>query len=361
MSDNRTTLQQHNIRINENNSDLSSILEEINNLPLVDVPILQDKNVVPTTETQEIVADDGYTGLSKVTVAGDENLVAENIKKDVEIFGVVGSAEGGNAEVKINDGRYLFYRGARTDYLEYFLSLCEELISTEYMFAYCSSLESIDVSNFDTSNVTNMSYMFMECPNLKSIDVSNFDTSNVTNMSYMFYGCRNLTELDLRNFETSNVTTMQSMFTGCTGMNELNLNNFDTSNVTDVQNMFFNCSKIVGIDVGNCDASKVRSLLSFFKRCYKLTNLKFFKNFGKGYTSKTTNNSSYKIDFSDSKELTHESLQSVKDGLYDLNLTYDVANGGTLYTQQLIVGSENVAKYTAEEIAEITAKGWTVS
>ena len=47
--------------------------------------------------------------------------------------------------------------------------------------------------------------------------------------------------------------------------------------------------------------------------------------------------------------------------VYDLNLTYDVANGGTLYTQKISIGSTNLAKLTAEEIAIATDKGWTVS
>lgn len=46
--------------------------------------------------------------------------------------------------------------------------------------------------------------------------------------------------------------------------------------------------------------------------------------------------------------------------LYDLNLTYDVANGGTLYTQVLSLGDTNKEKLTAEEIAIATNKGWTV-
>ena len=45
----------------------------------------------------------------------------------------------------------------------------------------------------------------------------------------------------------------------------------------------------------------------------------------------------------------------------DKHTSYDVANGGTLYTQQLVLGSTNMAKLTAEEIAIATNKGWTVS
>tara|TARA_R110000764_G_scaffold83133_4_gene163584 strand:- start:1999 stop:2454 length:456 start_codon:yes stop_codon:yes gene_type:complete len=55
------------------------------------------------------------------------------------------------------------------------------------MFKNCQSLTSLDVSGFDTSNVTHMHSMFERCYALASVDVTNFDTSNVTNMRMMFY------------------------------------------------------------------------------------------------------------------------------------------------------------------------------
>ena len=42
--------------------------------------------------------------------------------------------------------------------------------------------------------------MFYECNSLKNIDLSNFNTQNVINMSRMFYGCKSLTNIDLSNF-----------------------------------------------------------------------------------------------------------------------------------------------------------------
>lgn len=58
-------------------------------------PILQDKNVTPLTNPQSIVADEGFDGLRVVNVEGDADLIATNIKKGVNIFGVDGSYEGG--------------------------------------------------------------------------------------------------------------------------------------------------------------------------------------------------------------------------------------------------------------------------
>ena len=60
------------------------------------------------------------------------------------------------------------------------------------MFSECSSLININLSNFNTNNVTNMSYMFSRCSSLTNINLSNFNTNNVTDMSDMFSGCKKL-------------------------------------------------------------------------------------------------------------------------------------------------------------------------
>ena len=41
------------------------------------------------------------------------------------------------------------------------------------MFSWCSSLTSLDLSNFDTSKITNFDFMFKDCSKLTEITVSN--------------------------------------------------------------------------------------------------------------------------------------------------------------------------------------------
>ena len=59
------------------------------------------------------------------------------------------------------------------------------------MFEGCISLKKLDISNFNTINVLNMSHMFLSCKSLEKINLSNFRINNVINMNLMFIGCSN--------------------------------------------------------------------------------------------------------------------------------------------------------------------------
>ena len=141
------------------------------------------------------------------------------------------------------------------------------------MFANNLSLRRLDVSNFDTSSVTNIGSMFSGCSGLTSLDVSNFDTSKVTNMGDMFRYCETLTSLDVSNFDTSSVTNIGSMFSGCSGLTSLDVSNFDTSKVTNMGDMFRYCETLTSLDVSNFDTSSVTNIGSMFSKCSGLTSL----------------------------------------------------------------------------------------
>ena len=102
-----------------------------------------------------------------------------------------------------------------------------------YLFYDYTGTE-LDLSAWDTSNVTNMNYMFNGCSNLTSLDLSSFNTSNVTNMSYMFYGCSELTSLDLSNFDMSNVTNMGRMLDFCSKLHTLHLDNCSNDTISKI-------------------------------------------------------------------------------------------------------------------------------
>ena len=138
-------------------------------------------------------------------------------------------------------------------------------VTTMYdMFAFCISLTSINLSNLDTSKATNMNSMFSFCSSLASLDLSNFDTSKVTDMIRMFWNSSSLISLNLSNFNTLNVENMYSMFENCSSLTSLDLFNFNTSKVINMNNMFYSCINLEYINLYNFDESKLEHYTDIF-------------------------------------------------------------------------------------------------
>ena len=131
----------------------------------------------------------------------------------------------------------------------------------------------IDLSNFDTSQVTDMHNMFYGMSNLTTLNVSNFDTSKVADMSLMFYGMRNLTALNLSSFNTSQVTDMHNMFYGMSNLTTLNVSHFNTSEVTNMGFMFYGIPNLNSLDLSNFDTSKTTKMSFMFYGMRNLTAL----------------------------------------------------------------------------------------
>jgi surface protein len=123
------------------------------------------------------------------------------------------------------------------------------------MFSSCEYLTSLDVSSFNTANVTDMNSMFFYCYSLKTLDVSSFNTANVTDMSNMFSGCKALKTFDLRTFNTSKVEDFSYMFNYSPSLTTI-LCNDDWSknpNVKKSEYMFRLCNKLKGRRGTKCD------------------------------------------------------------------------------------------------------------
>ena len=76
-------------------------------------------------------------------------------------------------------------------------------------------------------------------------------------MSNMFSGCSSLDSLDLSNFETTNVENISDMFANCTSLHDLNLNNITINYDFGINNIFENCSSLKEIDVSDVKLKKI--------------------------------------------------------------------------------------------------------
>ena len=142
----------------------------------------------------------------------------------------------------------------------------------KWIMTYATLLKHLDVSGWDTSNMTSMYNMFCNMQKLTELDVSGFDTSKVTNFESMFNNCSSLTSLDISGFDTSSATILKQMFTN-TNLTTLDVSKWDTSNVTNMHRMFLNDSSLTALDVSGFDVSKVTDFEYIFCNCKKVATL----------------------------------------------------------------------------------------
>lgn len=125
-------------------------------------------------------------------------------------------------------------------------------------FAWMINLESITgIQYLNTSRMTTMHWMFQGCYVLTSLDLSGFNTDNVTDMSGMF-GYYRLPTLDLSSFNTAKVKDMSYMFCYSPDLTTIYVGNgWTTESVTQSVEMFKNCDGIVGGRGTTFDASHI--------------------------------------------------------------------------------------------------------
>lgn len=175
-----------------------------------------------------------------------------------------------------------------------------EVDDMRLMFSSCTSLETLDLSSFNTekvkimyamfdgsknlrsiklpkgfigSSVTDLNATFKGCERLTELDLSGSNSENVKDMNEMFYGCRALSKLDLTDFKTGQVTTMENMFCICSTLETLDVSSFNTENVTTMLGMFNNCSSLRSLDLPGFNTANVTQMSSMFEKCSSLRSL----------------------------------------------------------------------------------------
>ena len=241
-----------------------------------------------------------------------------------------------------------------------------------YMFSRCTSLIEINLNEWDTSNwvVTNMGNFCYYCTSLQKINIKDWDTSNwaVTTMGYSFYYCVALKELDLTKWDTSNwkLTNLSSWFCGCSSLKVLDLSDWDTTGwkPTSMSSTFSSMEGLRKLDISGWDTTGWTTLASisgpfsynhaneFYFPADFLCNSSYTDSFGfnTSFFIKT-NGYPYKYDhsYSSAPLLDHDSIVATFTRL------------PTVTNKTITLGSHNIYKVSAEEIAIATAKGWTVA
>lgn len=136
-------------------------------------------------------------------------------------------------------------------------------------------LYDFDISNWDTSHVTNMEGLFMNATMSQGIQfIEKWDVSNVENMSYMFAGVYPGEDkaIDLISWNTSKVKNMSYMYASIQAtyslryciVDPMNINHWDISQVEDMRYMFDH-----NLTVNQCldkwDVSNVKTAYGMFR------------------------------------------------------------------------------------------------
>ena len=158
------------------------------------------------------------------------------------------------------------------------------------MFYECKSLISLpDISNWNTSNVINMSYLFDGCNSLLSLpDISKWNVSKVVDFNYMLYNCKSLLSLpDISNWIISDSIYLSGVFTKCKSLSSLpDISKWDISKVIDISSLFSGCESLLSLpDISKWNTSNVTDMMGMFAECKLLSSL---SDISKWNTSKVT-------------------------------------------------------------------------
>ena len=241
-----------------------------------------------TIEKIQIVTD--YTPLGVVSYQWDASMDKDNsIIVYVEGNKLTLSKNGSN-KIKANiNSDYIFSDSNGKDFFNYVVSIdgLQELDTSaattfKKVFDNCSALASLDVTGWNTSNVTNMTATFSRCFSLKTIiGIGNWDVSKVTTMQSMFQISYNIEYLDLSNWRPISVQNMVGFFMGNTkynnGVNKIttigDTSNWNLNNVTNALGMFLMCGKLTNIKSKNWGLSSCANMDRMFASCSSLISV----------------------------------------------------------------------------------------
>lgn len=299
--------------------DIQNIECNVENTVYIQEPLTQEKEVTPTRNVQEITPDTGYTGLSKVTVKGYVPKVANKTITQNGVYSAEEEGLDGYDIVKVET--------SGVDIDNYF---DKNIIGGTYVNPGWKQNIKKWRSPLYVTEGASTAYMFRDFIFDETMLPEVIFPSNEVSLYQMFYDAKKLKEIPW----LINITAKE-----------------------DMSSAFQNCNALVKLNKINCE--KVTNISSAIEYTYNLTDLGGFENIGKAYlTTQSQNNLYYKIKMSDSTKLTEQSLINVLNGLYDIKTK-------GCKPQQLILGSNNLAKLTSEEgqtaLSNAQAKGWTVS
>ena len=188
----------------------------------------------------------------------------------------------------------------------------------------------------DVSSATTLSGAWNNCYSLQSLDLSGWDTGSVTSLQNAWNNCYSLQSLDLSGWDVSSVANMSATWANCYSLQSLNLSGWNVSSVTSLRDTWANCYNLQSINLSGWNVSHLSTNVAY-------PNSYMLADYWPSVISVDQN-------YSGATSLSIASLLRIIASL-------PVATG----TRTLTLGQTNKLKLTAEQIAVATQKGWTVA
>ena len=298
-----------------------------------------------------------------------------------------------NVSVNLSNAKDSIYSMFRFSYADSInisnLEISNKVTDTKYMFDNTKSttidfVDSNGNTKFDTSGVTNMSYMFSNSKNLTTINgLNKLNTSNLKDIGAMFYNCNSLTSIDISDWDISNINNVRSritddnggLFENCfklvdlklprkfitakvnniegmfnnTRLTSLDLSDWDTSNVYSMRHLFHNDTALERLNLVGWDASRTSDTSWIFANCTELTTLI------DGHESEPDvtifNGLKYNISLTDNSKLNYESVYALFRG---------VSADGDRYYKNIYLPKVMEGKLDPDKVKIATDKEWTI-
>ena len=120
-----------------------------------------------------------------------------------------------------------------------------QMYDMSHMFSGASSFQGIGLEFWDTSATESLTGMF-QYSNISNTNLSDWNVSNVYEMDSMFQDAALFEGIGLDHWNISNVNNTAYMFDSATSFNA-NLSEWDYKNIQNMTNMFHNATSFEGV------------------------------------------------------------------------------------------------------------------
>lgn len=259
---------------------LSPLQELINSTKTTSLILDADK---PNNIQNISIIEDMFTTPAGVYVKNNElhlynvkdgKLIAKQDSSHLFEYIYIDKIDANNLDVSnVIDGSYMFYGCANSTEINVSQWDVSKIKYFDKMFSNCKSLSFLDVNSWNMISGYSLNNMFAYS-GITDIDLSKWNTSNISDLSNLFFNCKRLKQIDLHTWNTESVKTCYWLFRGCESLEFINIDGWNTCNVYDMDRMFGECQNLITIKgLNKLNTSNVQFTRLMFISDFSLTEL----------------------------------------------------------------------------------------